>query len=424
VKETQNKKLVIVVFAMLVVLGTMLTVAPVKAFGNTWYVPDAIKGIKTIQDAVNKVDHDDTIIVKPGTYPEHVYINRTQTNLEIIGKGAILDGLGCSLPYGFEINGTDGVTIKGFTIRHYSEAGIYIHADNSVPGRKRATLNTIRNNIIENNCGSGIAIGASDANTVKTNTVQHNGRIGVFIDDGRRNKIRSNTIYNNGWSGIEYHIAPNTEVKGNNVTYNGQDGLNADGYSGNSLIQGNVFDHNGWNGINMISGSNVIKGNNVSRNAVNGIMLAQGDDNVVWGNRIVLNGLDGVFVTYSWWNLDSSDRNSIRFNEVYGNRRHGIFVYTSDWNKVWNNTVIDNMGNGIQITAESPPYLAEYNTIYSNFVTPNGLANPLWYFDLYYDGWHGWNNNHWGVLLGVNDNNYVTWGWKLTAGTKPGPFPP
>ena len=365
---------------MLAVLGSMLSVIPVKAQGP-------------IQTLVNIANPGDTINVGPGTYNEHVIIPSSKTGITIKGHNAILDGLGCSLPDGFEIVGTDSVTIRGFTIRHYSEAGIYIHANDTAVPRDRAVGNMIRNNVIEDNCGAGIIIGASDANTVKTNTVQHNGRIGVFIDDGLKNRIRSNTIYNNGWSGIEYHIAPNTEVKGNDVTYNGQYGLCADGYSPNSNIRGNTFSYNGLRGIFIISDSNTMIDNTVNNNAYSGIWMGQGDYNWVEKNYVNWNGQDGIEVTHFLGNPSVS--NTFTNNTVNHNAYYGIGVYSANLaglNLIEKNEVAWNGWSGIGIGASAN------NTIRWNHVHDNamigvfidyGYYNAIWGNLIDHNGWSG-----------------------------------
>jgi len=433
VRKTQSKKLVLVICAAVAILGSMLSVNPVKAPPTvidvyTWgFVNGGTNVISPpIQSAVNWASVNPpgpfTFRVHTGTYQEQVTIPSALAGSTFVAVGSVtLDGASCSLPYGFELVGTNLVTVKGFTVEHFGEAGIYLHKDWN--GNIPSSQNEVRNNIIQNNCGSGILLSDSHMNDIKSNTVQSNGKIGVFVDNGLGNRIKSNTVDGNAMSGIEYHVAPRTIVIGNTVTNNGQDGLNADGYSYGATIRGNTFDHNSWNGINVLSGLNTIKDNEISNNGFNGIMLAQGDNNVVWENWIYLNGMDGIFVTYSWWNWDSSDRNSIRFNRVYGNR-HGVFIYSSDWNMVWNNTIYDNLFNGIQITGESPPILAEENTVYSNALQSNGLGYPPpsdWVgVDLYYDGWYGWLNNHWGTSS-ANDNNFGTWAVGFSFGTPPLP---
>jgi len=423
----KNARLVIVICAAFALLGSMLTINPVKAPGP-------------LQTLVDYAFPNQTIMVPQGTYTEHVIIDTTiAPNIKLKANGppgtVILDGLGCTLPYGFELIGYDNIEIEGFTIQHYAVAGIFIHADYSAPPYDPANHNKVIDNDIKDNCNTGIVIENGNANSVLKNEVHDNSKLGVFINNGDKNFIRKNDIYDNGATGIELHIAQRTKVQKNDVHDNGGLGLVADGYSWGLSITANSFSFNGLGGIYVISGGNTIESNTIDNNGIrywlgNGILLEQGDDNVVTGNEIYLNGLDGIMVSYSWWNKDPSDRNTITNNTVYDNR-HGIFLYATDWNKVWNNTVYHNYFNGIQVTSAGTAIIAEHNTIYSNTATSNGWGYPPlndWVgVDLYWDSvgdtwtgsaWQGLTNNHWGTNTIVNDNIYGT--WAIAVPWKPG----
>lgn len=387
----------------------MLTVSPVKA--SNLDVDSASGPYYTINSAVSAAGSGDKIRVHPGltgTYQEHISVPWWLTDLKFVAMGQVtLDGNGCQLPYGFELIGTDKVQIKGFTIQRYAVAGIFIHADYSQPSYDLANDNEVVDNDVKDNCNTGIVIENGNANSIERNHVHNNTQLGIFINNGDKNVIRKNNdIYDNGETGIELHIASRTRVQKNDIHDNGGFGLRADGYAWGLSIMANSFSSNGLGGIYVISGGNTIDGNTINNNGFkwwngNGILLQQGDDNVVTNNTIYSNAVDGIMVSYSWWNNDPSDRNTITNNTVYDNR-HGIFLYTANWNTVWNNTVYHNAATGIQVIA------GDHNTIYSNYVSGNGWGYdpPPWPddafgVDLSWDGYGP--DNHWGTYS-VNTN--------------------
>jgi len=374
----KNARLVIVIFATLAVLGSMLIVIPpVEALPI--FVDSAGSGqFTTIQDAVDywpqngPAANPGPIIVKPGWgYNEAVYINRSKSGIKIMAQpGTVLDGLSGTLLYGFEINGTANVLIKGFIIQHYSEAGIYIHADNSVTGRLRAFRNWITNNTIKENFGMGISIGASDRNMISGNILHDNDKHAIFIDDGSNNTLKGNSVLNNKWTGIELHIAPNTEVRNNNVTGNSWNGLYADGGSPLTEITSNIIDSNDAGGIYLLSSSNTISLNTINSNGY-GIMIRQGDNNVIKKNQIDGNSGIGIFLQ-EWLRTDTSDYNTIIDNIANNNGLYGILIGGGDYNLVERNEANLNGYIGIGVRRGFWMTVPEHNTILNNTANGNG----------------------------------------------------
>ena len=188
-----------------------------------------ITHFSSIQSAIDKIDEFSTIIINPGTYIEHIIINKTllihgsDMNTTIItnkdNKKPILT-LQCH-----------STTISNITIKNglrsqndYPESLLYIkedcngnHIENSkVTGKaafgillRDSIRNCIKNNVIEEAiCGIGIIntmIGLLPTkvivtcdNIVSNNLIQSNQNCGLYIEGSIHNYIKQNVFLNNG----------------------------------------------------------------------------------------------------------------------------------------------------------------------------------------------------------------------------------
>jgi len=147
----------------------------------TIWVPD---NVTTIQGAVNAARDGDTILVRPGTCPEQVVINKsvTLTGLEM----PALDALGGT---GFDITSANCV-LEGFNVVNatgYDAAGVRVAADgatvrnmSAADGFSGISCNGAAGGVLQNNtCTgneySGILLVASEGMTVRNNTCTGNG---------------------------------------------------------------------------------------------------------------------------------------------------------------------------------------------------------------------------------------------------------
>ena len=146
----------------------------------------------TIQAAINDPDTKDehTIVVDPGIYYENICLNKTLT---LIGNGTpTIDAQGGY--HAIQIIANDCV-VKGFRCTNanapYSfAAGIVVNSD----------MNTIRNNICENNL-YGIFV-YNSFNTVSNNFLTGNEHRGINLLGGSSNTISNNTIHGHDYSYI------------------------------------------------------------------------------------------------------------------------------------------------------------------------------------------------------------------------------
>ncbi len=244
------------VFLLVAMIEFGFTSQPAKA--GTITVPD---DYSTIQSAINHASDGDSIFVKPGTYYEHLIVNKTITLVGENRNTTILDG-----GYiGIVINITrNGVNIAGFTIRRSGTvwniggapygAGIYMKnvtdchiygnkftqdaaaiqleygADGNVIANNTMTSvslgfgtfdaswnNFTDNNVASNSRGLGLNVN-SDYNTISGNRITAtewviavhachynniaenyiaNGQIGIYLPDSSNNRVYHNQIVNN-----------------------------------------------------------------------------------------------------------------------------------------------------------------------------------------------------------------------------------
>jgi thermitase len=336
-------------------------------FAKIIVVPD---DFPRIQKAINEVCMGYTIQVEPGTYYEHIIIDRSIT---LIGKNpstTVIDGRGIESV--IIVAAEQGnVNVSGFTLQNsgqtllFDEGGIILYCSN----------NNVSGNTITN-CGFGIGLFGSRDNTIVDNTVS-NSVIGIYVERSGGNHLRNNHMTGNsnnfGVLGIDildyindidnsntvdekpiyYWVnqhegevpadagyvavvnSTNIFVKSLNLTNNSQGILFA--YTANSTIT-NVSVSNSGCGIELDeSNNNSISGNLALENYL-GVRLAHSNHNIIRSNK-VSRGLVGI-------DLDGSSSNIISGNTVSDNTLYfgyGIsLMYFSSNNMIFHNDFIDN----------------------------------------------------------------------------------
>jgi parallel beta-helix repeat protein len=289
----------------------------------------------TIQEAINHADDGDTIVVKAGTYYEHVVVNKS---VSLVGnEGAVIDAsreptdyLDPSIAQWNAITVVANSTVvSGFAIRNASNFGIEIRADHG----------EFCNNIVENCNWMGIgAYGGTRGsqpsyvahdNLISNNTIRDNN-VGVWLSTVYDNTVVFNEIEENEFAGVYLHSsAYSNTIASNSIS--------------KSCF---AWDGSGGWGIAVGSGAhdNYIYGNNISNNKAEGIrveILGLGvpipHHNLIYHNNFVNNAIQAY---------DDGE------NNVWDNGYHSGGNYWSDYNGV------DYNGDGIGET----PYIIEENS--------------------------------------------------------------
>jgi parallel beta-helix repeat protein len=234
----------------------------IAAFGDpktpvTIYVPD---DYTTIQAAVDNASAGGTIIVRDGTYNENVDVNKRLTIRSENGSDSTIVTAANSSYSVFKVT-ADYVTISGFTVTEATEyldtSGIYLidadycniydnKASNNEAGiyLYNSSNNTIKNNAVNSNEGTGIVLDmSSKCNTITNNTASTNG---VGIGLGRftsSNIVTDNKLMNNnGDGGIYLYSSCDNKLINNNASNNNY-GIYLI-HSSNNTITGNTAFNN------------------------------------------------------------------------------------------------------------------------------------------------------------------------------------
>jgi len=294
--------------------------------GNILYVGGSGPNNYTkIQDAVNAANNGDTVFVYNGTYYENVIINKI---INLIGEdrnGTIIDGNGS----GDVVNITaEGVTIEGFTIRNGANAGGIIMGP--------IEYCTIRDNMICNNNGAGIASINSSNCSVYNNTLAYNN-MALYAEGGNNYWcVYNNTIYNNTYGGILFgYYSHNCSIYNNNIS-NNEDSIVIDSVRGFNIYSNNITNNRG-DGIALQFSDNCnVYNNNISKNQ-EGIWIASSENCSIYDNAINTNWYGIILISYS--------SNCSIYNNNIGNNTYGIFIlYFSNNNLIYNN-YFDNIIN-------------------------------------------------------------------------------
>jgi parallel beta-helix repeat protein len=179
--------------------------------GSDCQNPDAA----TINGGVALAAPGSTIIICAGTYHESVVISKNDLTLRAHGApgSVVLDGLAETLFAGFYIQNASGISIEGFTIERFHEAGILLDNGDG---------NTIRKNVTTGAHHDGIELRLGSSG----NVIEHSLSIdnlafnacGIQIRDAGSsgNLVRHNVSINNNW-GIRVGIGATGNVVFDNL---------------------------------------------------------------------------------------------------------------------------------------------------------------------------------------------------------------
>jgi parallel beta-helix repeat protein len=270
----------------------------------------------TIGAAVTAAAAGETIVVCPGTYMEHVTVDKADLILQARGLAKLVSpGTAGS---GFLVTAS-GVTIQAFDISGYdgvNECGVFVTGPDADVRNNRSHHNSFgicaftstdtrfRNNVTDANVGSGVLIQQTTGGAVLNNTTRNNGQAGIsaFNCSGAP-AIDHNLASGNPDDGI-FVTDCDAVVRNNTVRH--------PGVGGNFGIR--VFDSDG----NVVT-RNLVQGSNV------GVRVQDSTNGTVSFNSIALNGVGIDLVTSDGFTLT---RNNVSRSTTVDCRWDGSGAHT------------------------------------------------------------------------------------------------
>ncbi len=237
-----------------------------------------------IQDGIDAVKENGTVIVYNGIYQEYISIDKS---ISLIGENrdnTIIDGSNNKihvvdvLVNFFNIS---NCTIRNSRRSSWSDSGLWFNSNN---------VSIINCNFYDNMVG---IYGEGGSYSKVINCLSHdNGDMGVMLMFGSHNQIINSTAYNNPYKG--FRIMGEQNLVKNCIAYNTWDGLLIDGCFNSTFVNNNLFDNR--DGIDLWGGDyNILINNTVISNWEVGIWpRINSDYNLIYHNTVINNGNNAI----------------------------------------------------------------------------------------------------------------------------------
>jgi len=337
---------------------------PGLLWGATYYVENSASCLNsgagsatqpfcTIGTAAARVNAGDTVIVKPGSYPERVKISGTRPGTSALpitftAQGTVIVGAGQA--YGFDLSGAQWVTVQGFTVGGTSPTTSH--------GIKAALCSnvTLANNQVVNAQGVGIYVKDSSQILLAGNRVEGSVSRGIELNNSKDITVSKGQILKNGSraSGLTAH------------------GIYVSGSSGSSRITEVESYDNSEAGIYLTNGTTgfLVKSNILHDNARGYTRAAAGietrsTDNIIEANISYKNEDSGINIR------NGGDRTLAINNVAFNNGDHGIDTLASTSVQILYNSVSNNVTAGLNVEGNSGGA-----TIANNVSVDNGINSP------------------------------------------------
>lgn len=302
---------------------------------------DGFAQYHSITEAVTISNDGDTIYVKPGTYREHIVLNKSLILMPPRGEDETVNLVGDGGDIGIEVL-ADGCKIEGITISDFAGPGIYVESkDNEI--RKNVFVDNVHGIFLNGTSGNtletnqerggycGIVLLASSENTIRGNVAEECLLAGTLLNSSSKNTIEGSKA-----EGCVRGIYLITDSQENQMDKNSMIdcgyGILLEKSSVANMIRGCAFE-NATTAIALNSVSkNLVQNNSVS-NSTNGIALFSSADNSIVENSLV--GLDtGIMVS------EGSVSNVLTKNKIEESGS-GIVVTDSSANKLEGNVMTE-----------------------------------------------------------------------------------
>ena len=255
------------------------------------------------------------------TYECGIYISAS--NVVLDGKGHIMTGAASeSSRYGIYVDEATNVTIRNIRIRRWSFAGIYLYFSSS---------NRIYDTSVESSY-HGIYLYFSNSNAMWNNTIKNSDWTGIFLQNSSSNDIHDNIMGDNDCGIYLYGSTSSNNRIHNNIIQNSiTGGISLYGVSNNKIYNNTIISSDQFGMVLDSSDNNKIYGNTI-QNSTHGIHIFYSDSNSIYNN----------IIRYNAWGLyfDTSYNNKIVFNSFMNNTFHVSLFQNNLWTTSNNITYI------------------------------------------------------------------------------------
>ncbi len=250
----------------------------------------------SISPAAARAGAGDTVLVRSGTYFEHVEFGESGTaGAPIVfqtapGADVLVTG-GASA---FEFPARDWITLRGFRVSNTSNHAIYISDSSNITVEGMDVSGA--GEPVSGLTARGIYVSDTTDSLLVNNVVHNNTDAGIHLKGTTtRVEVRNNNVFENARQyqraapGIDLRATGNTVV-GNLTHHNEDSGIQVYTGARNNLIVNNVSYDNGDHGIDVLraSGQRII-GNTIYRNDTAGINLEGGSTSGSTGGTLANN---------------------------------------------------------------------------------------------------------------------------------------
>ncbi len=204
----------------------------------------------TVQEAVNKAEPGDFIIVGDGEYSENVIVKKPVVLKSANGPSKSVIRAARETEPAVTLKEVDGATVAGFTLTGSKKAGLAL---------SKTYNSRIINNRADNNY-NGVTLEYSDHNYFANNTANSNVSYGFYLFRSKKNRMEKNNANSNQDQGIFLSYSNNNVILNNSANINTWNGITLWDSHGNELVD-NVTLRNAFGVVTVDSEDNEMNGN-------------------------------------------------------------------------------------------------------------------------------------------------------------------